>query len=235
MTPPKVILLLYIAISLYACKTPDNDNTQTANPVITKNKNTDSLSLLNELNINIRFISDSLLNKPLHLITYLTEKYQHDSCNIITYDNKILKENFEGVKVLDHIKNDKIPDTVFVLPPFNYCDQGESYYFSDTTLPRLFTESYCCHPENLFSIGDIDEDGISEICIFYSGCTGRLKSLIAFSLKNNNWKEIGHSIFDINFMQPDKENRVKKVGKGKFKMLEIVDKPENKVWKQFSF
>jgi len=36
-------------------------------------------------------------------------------------------------------------------------------------------------------------------------------------------------------MKPDKEKRVRKIGKGKFEMLEIVDKEENKQWKQFLF
>ncbi len=220
-------------ILLYSCKAPDTDNPQPGTTTITQNGYKDSL--LNELNANIRFISDSLVHKKTQFLKDLINKYQPDSCVIIAYENKVLKEGFEGIKVVGDINNDRTPDTVFVLPPFNFCDEGESYYFSDTGLPRLFTESYCCHPENLFSIGDIDEDGIAEICIFYSGCTGRFKSLIAYTLKNNSWKEIGHVTFDINFMKPDKENRVKKTGKGKFEMLEIIDEPEKKEWKQFSF
>lgn len=220
-------------ILLYACKAPDSNNPPTGTTTITQDRYKDSL--LNELNVNIRFISDSLLHKKTQFLTDLINKYQQDSCVIITYENSVLKEGYEGIKVVGDINNDKIPDTVFVLPPFNFCEEGESYYFSDTSLPRLFTESYCCHPENLFSIGDIDEDGIAEICIFHSSCVSRFKSLRAYSLKNNTWKAIGHVTFDINFMKPGKENRVKKTGKGKFEMLEIVDAPENKKWKQFSF
>jgi hypothetical protein len=231
--PPKNILALYILILLYSCKVPNTDNTQTGTTSITQNSYKDSL--LNELNVNIRFISDSLLNKKVQLVADLINKYQQDSCVILTYKNSVLKESYEGIKVLGDINNDKIPDTVFVLPPFNFCEEGESYYFSDTNLPRLFTESYCCHPENLFSIGDIDEDGIAEICIFHSSCVSRFKSLRAYTLKNNTWKEIGHVTFDINFMKPDKEKRVKKTGKGKFEMLEIVDDPGTKEWKKFSF
>jgi hypothetical protein len=36
-------------------------------------------------------------------------------------------------------------------------------------------------------------------------------------------------------MKPDKEKRVRKISRGKFEMLEIVDTEENKEWKQFSF
>jgi hypothetical protein len=93
-------------------------------------------------------------------------------------------------------------------------------------LPRLLTDSYCCHPTNLFLIGDIDDDGISEICIFYSSCVSRYKSLIAYSLKNNNWREIGSCTFDSFISNPKKEKRIRKIGKGKFEMLEIVEQKE---------
>jgi hypothetical protein len=36
-------------------------------------------------------------------------------------------------------------------------------------------------------------------------------------------------------MKPDKEKRVRKISRCKFEILEIVDKEENKEWKQFSF
>lgn len=147
----------------------------------------------------------------------------------------LFKIRFRGVKNIGDINSNRINDTVFILPPFNYCDDGYSYSFFDTSLPRLYTDSYCCNPDNLFSIGDIDEDGVSEICIFYSSCVSRFKALIAYSLKNNKWKEIGACTFDIGFMKPAKEQRVRKTGKGKFEMLEIVDNEKNKKWKQFSF
>jgi hypothetical protein len=36
-------------------------------------------------------------------------------------------------------------------------------------------------------------------------------------------------------MKPDKEKRVRKINKGKFEMLEIVDDEKGKEWKPFSF
>lgn len=139
------------------------------------------------------------------------------------------------------MNSDKIADTVFVVPPFNYCDDGDSYVFFDTTLPRLYTDSYCCHPDNLFSIGDINEDGINEICIFYSSCSSRFKSLIAYTLTHNKWKQIGRSLFDIGIMKPDKEKRVRKISTGKFEMLSIESVLKNgkfvqdSHWEKFSF
>ena len=233
MTLQKILAITFLLIIFSSCKNAKNIKLQTITSAPAKTLNKDSLQ--DKLNDNIHFIADSLLHgKNLLLQSYIA-KYQTDTCGIITYENAALQSEFEGVKKIGDINNNKINDTVFVMQSFNYCDDGNSYSFFDTSLPRLYTESYCCHPGNLFSIGDIDEDGIAEICIFYSSCTSRYKSLIAYSLKNKNWKQIGQCAFDINFMKPDKEQRVIKLGKGKFEMLEIADKEKNKIWKRFSF
>ena len=233
MTLQKLISTIYILAILYACKDTKTDNPKNDTTIVTKKVNKDSL--LTKLNSNIHFIGDSLLNHKVSLLRIILEKYQPDTCGIVVYEDTSLRQGFEGIKSISYINRNSLKDSVFVLPPFNYCDDGYSYYFFDTTLPRLYTDSYCCHPDNLFPIGDIDEDGATEICIFYSSCTSRFKSLIAYSLKNNKWEQIGRCTFDVGFMKPDKEKRVRKIGKGKFEMLEIVDKEENKEWKQFSF
>jgi hypothetical protein len=229
----KFILKSFVLIIFFSCKESKIDNKQSQPTTVIQKINKDSL--LSKLNENIHFVGDKLFTNKTSLIKHLVNTYQVDTCGIIAYEDSTLREGFEGLKTIGDINGNKISDSVFVLPPFNYCDDGDSYYFFDTTLPRLYTDSYCCHPDNLFPIGDIDEDGIIEICIFYSSCTSRFKSLIAYSLKNKTWKQIGRCTFDVGFMKPDKEKRVRKVGKGKFKMLEIVDKGENKEWKQFSF
>jgi hypothetical protein len=231
--------IIFVLIVISSCKETKNDKLPDPIPASTKTINKDSLQ--NKLTANIHFIADILLNdKDLLLENYIA-KYQTDSCGIIAYEDTTLKTNFEGVKQIGDINGDKIMDTVFVIPPFNYCDDGDSYSFFDTSLPRLYTDSYCCHPDNLFSIDDIDEDGISEICIFYSSCVSRFKSLIAYTLKDGQWKQIGRCTFDINISIPVKEKRVRKIGKGKFEMLEIVinnyDKKPlgDREWKQYSF
>ncbi len=240
MTNYKLITLTFLLIFfISSCKQSNADKNQVGKSYAIKETKRDSLQ--QTLNDNVRFISNNLLNnKDLVLKRYL-QKYQTDTCGIIAYKDSILKSDFEGVKNLGDINGNKISDSVFVLPPFNYCDDGDSYVFFDTTLPRLYTDSYCCHPDNLFSIGDIDEDGIDEICIFYSSCASRFKSLIAYSLKNGEWKQIGRCTFDINTMKPEKEQRVRKISKGKFEMLEILindfkKKPSgDREWKQFTF
>jgi hypothetical protein len=232
-TLQKFILTTFVLTTFFCCKESKVDNKQTQPKPIVQKINKDSL--LTKLNDNMLFLGDSLLTNKATLLKHLVNIYQVDTCGIIAYQDSTLKKSFDGFKAIGAINGNKIPDTIFVLPPFNYCDDGDSYYFFDTTLPRLYTDSYCCHPDNLFSIGDIDEDGITEVCIFYSSCASRFKSLITYSLKNNRWTQIGRCTFDVGFMKPAKEKRVRKIGKGKFEMLEIVDKKENKEWKQFSF
>jgi len=232
-TLQKFIQTGFFLTFLFSCNDSKVENNRSQPTTVVQKNNKDIL--LAKLNDNIYFFGDSLLTNKTSLIKNLVSSYQVDTCGIIAYEDTTLKGGFEGFKTIGDINGNKIPDTIFVMPPFNYCDDGDSYYFFDTTLPRLYTDSYCCHPDNLFPIGDIDEDGMTEICIFYSSCTSRFKSLIAYSLKNNKWTQIGQCTFDIGFMKPDKEKRVRKTGKGKFEMLEIVDREENKEWKQFSF
>lgn len=229
----RVIYAGLILMILFSCKESKIENKQSKSGVNIQKTSPDSLST--KLKHNLHFIGDSLLGNKAALIEKLARHYQSDSCGVVAYEDSDLRRGYEGYKLVGSLNGDKSPDTVFVMPPFNHCDDGYSYYFVNPELPRLYTDSYCCHPDNLFSIGDIDEDGIKEICIFYSSCASRFKSLIAYSLKNNQWKQIGRCTFDIIFMQPLKESRVRKTGKGKFEMLEIVDKEENKKWKQFSF
>ena len=236
----KVLFSIFlITIFALSCKNADKKKKSITTVVGTKKTNQDSLR--KKLNDIALFIGDSLLNGKKSVLVKYLDKYQSDTCGIIVYEKPALDSRFEGLKNIGDINHNKINDTVFVLPPFNYCDDGYSYVFFDTTLPRLLTDSYCCHPDNLFSIGDIDENGISEICLFYSSCTSRFKSLIAYSLKGNQWQQIGRCTFDINVMTPAKEKRVRKISKGKFEMLEIViDNFEkrplgDKEWKQFSF
>lgn len=223
-----VCALLFVACHDATKSNPKVDTTVTSTSIPND-------SLVNQLKDNGRFIGDSLLKGKRAVMDAYLATYQPDSCGIITYENTDLKKEFEGIKNVGDINGDGINDTVFVMVPFKYCDDGEAYVFFDTSLPRLLTDSYCCHPDNLFSIGDIDEDGFAEICIFYSSCASRFKALIAYSLKGGKWKEIGRCGFDIAFMKPNKEKRVRKVGKGKFEMLQIIDKETQKEWVPFSF
>ena len=116
------------------------------------------------------FFSDSILHGHKAILKYYFTKYGLDtSCSSYWhfYDKREVKENFEKLTFIGSIKNNSTKDSVFVLEPLNYCKQvgekdfdGQAYYFTDTTLPRLQTDLYCCHPSSIFLVGDIDEDGI---------------------------------------------------------------------------
>lgn len=181
---------------------------------------------------NVDFFANILLKGHSAAFKNYLKKYQPDTCAVMIYKNTDLREDFEGIRTITGIRRNKKVDTVFIVPPFNYCDEGDSYCFFDQTLPRLYTESGCCHPRNLFVLPDIDEDGIRELGIYYSSCSSRFKALRIYSLKNGKWKEIASSSFDTFKKDPDKtifETLVRKVAKNKFKIYDFFD--EKAEWK----
>lgn len=215
----KILPILTIFVLALSCNPKKTDNAEQ------KNIDTGQVNIIDTLTpiliSNKQYIKDSLLKDRNGVIDNYFSKYQSDTCGILTHENSKLKEAFEGIRILKGIKANKRKDTVFVMPSFNYCDDGESYCFYDKTLPRLYTDSYCCHPDNLFVCEDIDEDGVNEIGIFYSSCSSRYKSLIIYTLKQNSWKEIATSTFDVLTKDPTNVkfgDLVKKVSKGKFKI-----------------
>lgn len=219
-----LIILTLLALTL-SCKFKDNtsvvESKSIENDAVYKND-----SLTNVLSANKQFIKDSLLKENSGIIDNYFSQYQTDTCGVLTHDISELKQEFEGIRIIKGIRTNKKSDTVFVLPNFNYCDDGESYCFYDKTLPRLYTDSYCCHPENFFVCSDIDEDGINEVGIFYSSCASRYKSLRIYSLKENTWNEIGIATFDIMTKDPTEVNfgdLVKKVSKDKFQICIFDD------------
>ena len=234
-----LFLPLFLICILPACGQVSEQDSVSIGVAIGPSIHQDTLS--QTLHQNITYMEDSLLKRKGDYLDKYLDKYHSDSCDIITYSSADLKEKFEGVKDIGDINGNHVRDSVFVVPPFNNCEEGDSYSFFDSSLPRLYTDSYCCHPDNLFSIGDIDEDGMLEICIFYSSCVSRFKTLIAYSLKYGEWKEVGTCTFDISMMSPSKEKRVRKIAKGTFEMLEMeideLDKNAKvrKEWKRFSF
>jgi hypothetical protein len=175
---------------------------------------------------NVDFFANVLLKRHGLVFRNYIKKYQPDTCVMILRKNSELKAYFEGIRTIKGIRNNKKADTVFVVPPFNYCDDGDSYCFFDRTLPRLYTNSYCCHPRNLFVLPDIDEDGVREIGIYYSSCASRFKALRIYTLKIGKWKEIAGSTFDIFMKDPDKvrfNTLVKKISKGKFRICSFAN------------
>ena len=222
---PKRLLIILIPIILIYSFHADTTGKKVR---ISGQKNEDSLKIV--FTKNIDFFANVLLKGHSASIRNYIRKYQPDSCGVIAYKNSDLKEGFEGVKAIRSVYSNKKADNVFVVPSFNHCDEGESYCFYDQTLPRLHTDSYCCHPSNLFVLPDMDEDGIKEIGIYYSSCTSRFKALNIYSLKSGKWKEIASSTFDTFMKDSDKvrfDTLVKKISKSKFKVCNFADGKTN--------
>ena len=249
----KVTLAILITLFLASCKGKTQKSSTSTTTLTPKNKVTDTTIDPNKVKSNdYLFFSDSVLHGYKSVLKYYFIKYGSDTtCSSYWhfYDKKEIKEEFEGLHYIGYIKNNLTKNFVFVLKPLNYCKQdgekdfdGQAYYFTDTTLPRLQTDSYCCHPSNIFLVADIDEDGISEIGQYYSSCASHYKFLYVYSLKNNLWKVVGHCVYDLHYMDIGKPYSyfVKKVSKDKFEMLEITDLTQDKTkigkrnWKQFS-
>jgi hypothetical protein len=158
------------------------------------------------------------------------DKYLNQNCYPIRLNKKSQIQSFEGFQNIGDIDNDKKDDFVFVLNPLNHCEEGQSYYFSNPKTPRITTNSYCCHPQSIFSIGDIDEDGRNEIAQYFSSCASKYKSINIFTLKKNKWNKLGKFTFTLNEKYEqfkDFDKLCKKISKNKFQFLEISDTDAN--------
>jgi hypothetical protein len=242
------ILFLPAVMCLFACtskskRLQQNDHLDSIKVEQKARINSDTeISLTNYI-----FLSDSVFHGYKHVLNFYCSKYSPDSCISVKYNKSDLLKDFEGVLKLGFVHRG-IECGVFVLKPLNYCKfanekevDGETYYFTDTTLPRLQTDSYCCNPSNIFLVGDIDEDGVTEIGQYYSSCSSRYKSLLVWILKNDQWVQVGTSTFDLKYMDPEKplSSYVKKTGKNKFAMLErtdlSTDKEKTGIWHWINF
>lgn len=247
------VTIALLTIFFLSCK-QNNNNTLV-------NTKTDTLKTQSEIKVlsttktkmikanDYVFFSDSILHGHKDVLKYYFTRYSSDTCETIWYENTNLVNNFKGLEALGDINHNGISDSVFVLDELNYCNfdeevnsNGQAYYFTDTTLPRLQTDdSHCCYPSCIFVVGDIDEDGVSEIGQYFSSCASRYKSLYVYSLKNKKWKQVGHSVYDLLYVDEKKpfSYYVQKVSKNKFKMLEITDLTDDKSkigkqnWKHF--
>lgn len=180
------------------------------------------------LSNDIKFINDSILKGKFKLdISKYEIEGKLKECYPIRIPKSTLKEFYnEGLKNLGDLNGDKKDDFVFVLHSLNHCEEGDSYYFTDNNIPRILTDSNCCHPGSIFNIGDIDEDGKSEIAQYYSSCASRYKAITIYSLKNNTWKEIETFSFVLNdkyIIPQDFKKLFKKASKNNLEYYEIDD------------
>ena len=227
MKTSNIFCLLLISLSCVSKKEPNHSESSVT--VV----NLQPVSKDSAYTSDFNFIGDSVLHGLKDIVRFYIKKYQHSDCPPLLYSKKNLKDALEIPVTLGAI-NKGVETSVFVLLPFTDCgdsdslsDFGKCYYFTDTTLPKLKVDVYCTHPSNIFLVGDIDEDGISEIGEYYSSCSSHYKSLHVWSLKNGKWQQIGASTFDQHYMFYDKpfSSYIKKLGKGKFAMYEKTDLP----------
>lgn len=194
-------------------------------------------ALAGEVKTNdLRFFADSVFHGYKSILKYYFSKYT-DSCPVNIENKFDALNDFEGIKPIGHIRTGKTKkDSVFILNPLTTCKyatedvyDGQAYYFTDTTLPRLQTDSYCCHPTNIFLVGDIDEDGISEIGLYLSSCAGHYKSLKVYKLKGKSWREIGSCVYDSQYANSNGNfsTYIKKIRKNEFEMFEQTDLPRD--------
>lgn len=172
------------------------------------------------------YYADSIIKGHKPILCSYFRKYNNDTCFPIVYGKKQIKEGFKGFKSLGDLNNDFKDDSVFILEAINTCDNGQSYYFTDTLMPRIMPDSYCCGLSSIFKLQDINEDGISEIGIYHSSCASRYKSVIIYSLMDKNWKKIAVADFDTFTQDPSKvkfENIVRKISKNKFEVKNFIE------------
>jgi hypothetical protein len=231
------ITFLAIACLLLSCKKEQHRVVEKTLPETNKDaaakKTIDSLKRGQQDDMD--FISDSLLHKNRAMLRAYLEKYRTDTCGYIVHGKEKLREEFTGIKEIGDVNGDGRRDTVFLAQPFNYCDEGRSYYFFDTSIPRIYTDTFCVGLERFFTVPDIDEDGADEVAFYASSCVSRYKWISVCSLQNGEWIETAGVIFDIVTRDPEKTNfetLIKKTGKGTFMVCEFNE--GKTTWLQFS-
>ncbi len=234
--------LVFFACAVYSCSNQPNGTGQRTNvdkPVVNREQG----AISRKGKSLVQLLPPGYLTKA----AYYFKKYTKDSSGLGEFLSNGIYEDRSGIKPVGCFRLNGIPDSIFVLPPLCAADTGQSYYFSDTTIPRLRTKFCCCDPEFIFLTGDIDEDGISEIGQLEFSCNGRSQSLAVWSVRHGNWRKVGECSYDMNIETPAMKTRVKKTGRGSFEMLDVTlveeTKPnahgelmtERRVWKRFHF
>lgn len=232
------LIILIMLFSLSSCKkeTENKDRKIVAKPNVWKKlsyeeqvkKIKESTSKDSILSNDIQFINDSVLKGKFQLdISKYEIENSKKKCYPIRLKKNIFNEFYnEGFESLGDLNGDKKSDSVFVLPSLSYCEEGDSYYFTNNNIPRILTDSNCCHPKNIINIGDIDEDGNMEIAEYYSSCASRYKVITIYSLKNSKWNEIKSFSFVLNdeySIQKDFKKLFRKISKNYIEYYEIED------------
>ncbi|WP_281228652.1 hypothetical protein [Flavobacterium aquiphilum] len=245
------LIILIILFSLFSCKNEveKTERKTTYKKVTSKPSSPKRLSyqeVIETLKISkpknsilsndIQFINDSVLKGKfkLDISRYELENSKKNCFPTIVEKEYFYEYSLEADKVfikkfknLGDLNGDGKNDSTFILPGLGWCEEGQSYYFTDNKIPRIESNSNCCHLEGIFSIGDIDEDGGNEIAEYNSSCASNFKVFKIWTLKNGKWKLIENFTFFYNNGKyeafKDFHKLYKKTAKNKFKFLEIAD------------
>ncbi len=201
--PHKLVIAFLILTSL-CCQHNTTTRAEATQVDITQIK--DSIFL-----VRGKYLTDSIPKGYKSLIFNVLKKYDRPNQVPMEFEPRhqvYIKSTFEGFKNLGDLNGDDRPDSVFFLDPFHYgdIDSGQSYYFTDTSLPRIPSDSYCCHINNVFVLPDIAENKTRELGIYYSSCASRYKSIRYYILKNGGWDQFATSEFDILTQDPSQIN-----------------------------
>jgi hypothetical protein len=179
----------------------------------------DSVLIATQSKLKNDLLSNSKLNP---IIKY----YILDTTAIVMLDQ--ITDSIQ-YRSLGDINGDGRQDSVFLMPEFLHNGTSAlgniiySFTFTDKSLSRIQKDEGCNQLDNLFVVDDIDEDGIKELGVYTSSCVSHYKALTIYSYKKGGWREVGAVTFDLFYNSPPKEQRIKKISKGKFALREISD------------
>ncbi|NQY30405.1 MAG: hypothetical protein HRT69_13140 [Flavobacteriaceae bacterium] len=180
-----------------------------------------------------------LANQKLH---YRIKECLKDTTIIVltsTLINNLTK--YSKIKSLGDINNNSTNDSILVIPELFISDgggveDGASVIFTNKNIPRIRVDVSCLDTDYIFPVADINNDGVIELGKYYTSCSSRFKLLELISLNQNEWKVKGLVTFDIFYEEPQKEERIEKIGLNKFRMREITSEDSDEktdAWKIF--
>ncbi|PQJ32567.1 hypothetical protein BST92_11805 [Nonlabens arenilitoris] len=150
-------------------------------------------------------------------------------------------ERYSIIKSLGDINKDGINDSIIIIPELfitkeNSYENGSSAIFTDKKIPRIRVDVPCLETDYFFPVDDINNDGNTELGKYYTSCSSRFKSLELISLSQEKWKIKGRVTFDVFYEEPEKEQRIEKIERNKFRMREITSENTDNIidtWKTF--